>query len=164
VPSTNELGTLVVEGKTSQALDKTAFPNMDMQSLGYWTSTPDNDAYAWFIFFFDGRIDNVNRVSLKAVRLVRGGSATAQDNVDNSSMSDKDIQRIIKAQGPHQATVVETKNIDTRAQSNQKTIQSQQCANACNALYTKEDCLLKWGSANICQSKEMSCIADCSSH
>src|ERR1017187_3712703 len=58
VPTLNELRTLVVDGKFNPVFDTAAFPNADMQILGYWTSTPDSAAYAWYILFFDGRIDN----------------------------------------------------------------------------------------------------------
>lgn len=71
VPTKEELETLIVAGNTNPAMDKLAFPNMDMQNLGYWTSTPDGDLYGWMIFFFDGRVDNINQIAFKSVRLLR---------------------------------------------------------------------------------------------
>jgi hypothetical protein len=70
VPTLDELKTLIAYSKVQPAINKVAFPNMDLTRLSYWTSTPDGEVYAWSVLFFDGRIDNVHRAAVKAVRLV----------------------------------------------------------------------------------------------
>lgn len=80
VPSKDELATLVDLNKinTSQKppmIDESAFPNMDLNKLVYWTSTPDRTLFAWTVLFGESEtyLYSGPRKQLLAVRLVRGG-------------------------------------------------------------------------------------------
>lgn len=73
VPTKSELGTLIVAGKQKPTIDEVAFPNMDLEILLYWTSTPDGNLGGWHVHFEDGSIDGNGRSSANAVRLVRDG-------------------------------------------------------------------------------------------
>lgn len=70
LPTLDELKSLIAYSKVQPAINKVAFPNMDLTRLGYWSGTPDGEVYAWSVLFFDGRIDNIHRDAIKAVRLV----------------------------------------------------------------------------------------------
>jgi hypothetical protein len=73
VPSKSELSSIIEEYK-DPTIDQDAFPDMT-EGLGYWTSTEDNDEYAWYasLGFSRGNVRCKHRENLYAVRLVRSG-------------------------------------------------------------------------------------------
>ena len=80
VPTKKKLVTLIDRNRNAAqhktTIDEIAFPNMDLASLRYWTSTSYDATDAWFVDFGVGDIDylsNYGRSGSYAVRLVRSG-------------------------------------------------------------------------------------------
>jgi hypothetical protein len=77
VPTLKELETIVSPGCKKPAVNDTVFPNMRVERMLYWTSTPNNKSTSWTVDFFDGVSGPYNSISTPtpgAVRLVRGGA------------------------------------------------------------------------------------------
>jgi hypothetical protein len=71
LPTLDELKSLVTASRVPPAINKVAFPSMDPMRLGYWSSTPDGDVYAWAVMFLDGRAENIHGDAPRAVRLIK---------------------------------------------------------------------------------------------
>jgi hypothetical protein len=73
VPSKSELSSIIEEYR-DPTIDQDAFPDMT-EGLCYWTSTEDNDEYAWYVSlgFSRGYVGARDRENTCAVRLVRSG-------------------------------------------------------------------------------------------
>jgi hypothetical protein len=53
-------------------IDAVAFPDMDLQKLVYWTSSPYSASDGWYVDFHEGNLDNDTRKTTNSVRLVKG--------------------------------------------------------------------------------------------
>lgn len=77
VPPKGKLATLIDRNrktnKQKPASDEVAFPDMDLENLVYWSSTPRDASNAWFVSFERGYIYYDYRSTPRAVRLMRSG-------------------------------------------------------------------------------------------
>ena len=77
VPTKGKLATLIdwnrKTNKQKPASDEVAFPDMDLENLVYWSSTPRDASNAWFVSFERGYIYYGYRSTPRAVRLMRSG-------------------------------------------------------------------------------------------
>ena len=73
LPNVKELMSIVDHDESAPAVDTTFFPNT--QSNYYWSSTTfaDYTGNAWFVYFYNGYVNNVNKDITYYVRAVRGG-------------------------------------------------------------------------------------------
>lgn len=76
LPTREELLTLLERAAKQQpaslAVDSVMFPDMDPERLYYWTSTVENNSFAWAVLFTDGGVPGVlYRNHRFALRLVR---------------------------------------------------------------------------------------------
>jgi len=71
LPNVKELFSITDKTRSNPAIDVTAFPAT--HPSWYWSASPyaGDAAYAWFVYFSDGRVGNSNRSSDLQVRLVR---------------------------------------------------------------------------------------------
>lgn len=77
VPPKGKLATLIDRNRKTNrqkpASDDVAFPDMDLENLVYWSSTPRDASNAWFVSFERGYIYYDYRSTPRAVRLMRSG-------------------------------------------------------------------------------------------
>jgi hypothetical protein len=77
VPPKDKLATLLDRkrkaSKQKPAIDALAFPDMDLENLVYWSSTPRDAANAWFVSFDRGYVYYDYRSTPRALRLMRNG-------------------------------------------------------------------------------------------
>jgi len=72
LPNSNELASLVERQCTNPAINATRFPNT--VASYYWSSSPDaySSASAWYVYFYNGYVNDNYKTSSYYVRLVRG--------------------------------------------------------------------------------------------
>lgn len=77
VPPKSKLATLVDRNRKSNkekpTIDEIAFPDMDLENLAYWSSTPRDASNAWFVSFDRGYVYFDYLSTPRAVRLMRSG-------------------------------------------------------------------------------------------
>lgn len=73
LPTIRELQTLVHYGVSNPPIDPTYFPNTPASFVWSASSNAQNPAYAWTVYFYDGRVNAVAKTIVSPVRLVRGG-------------------------------------------------------------------------------------------
>ena len=77
VPPKSKLATLVDRKRKANnqrpTIDELAFPDMDLENLVYWSSTPHGAWDAWFVSFDKSYIYFDYRSTPRAVRLMRSG-------------------------------------------------------------------------------------------
>jgi hypothetical protein len=78
VPTKEELASLIDRNKGAQGqkptIDEMVFPDMSLDRLWYWTSTPSDPSLAYYVDFHAGfTYYGGYRSDTNAVRLVRGG-------------------------------------------------------------------------------------------
>ena len=73
LPSKDELETLMSPTCSYPSINEEAFPNMDLQKLGYWTGTQNDSSNAWQVGFSYGFSSYNSHRNTYAVRLVRSG-------------------------------------------------------------------------------------------
>ena len=77
VPAKGKLATLIDRNRKANnrkpMIDEIAFPDMDLENLVYWSSTPRGASNAWFVSFDSGYIYYDYRSTPRAVRLMRSG-------------------------------------------------------------------------------------------
>jgi len=78
LPTNAELATLIDRSKKHTpdvlAIDSVAFPDMDLRKLYYWTSTEEDNSFAWAVLFVDTGIPSIlYRDHRYALRLVHSG-------------------------------------------------------------------------------------------
>jgi hypothetical protein len=79
LPTREELATLIDRTRKTMpealAIDSVAFPDMDPDKLYYWSSSEENNSFAWAVLFVDTGIPAIlYRSHRLAVRLVRNGA------------------------------------------------------------------------------------------
>lgn len=77
VPPKSKLATLIDRKRKANyqrpTIDEDAFPDMDLENLVYWSSTPRGASNAWFVSFDNSYIYFDYRSTPRAVRLMRSG-------------------------------------------------------------------------------------------
>jgi hypothetical protein len=77
IPPKRKLATLIDRNRKANnqkpTIDAIAFPDMDLENLVYWSSTPRDASNAWFVSFDNGYIYYDYRSTPRAVRLMRIG-------------------------------------------------------------------------------------------
>lgn len=60
-------------------------PAAGFRQTWYWSSSPNGSSNAWYVYFFDGGVDNYNRGYESGVRCVRcAGDGSTDRQIDSS--------------------------------------------------------------------------------
>jgi hypothetical protein len=73
LPTRDELTTLIAPTCSKPAINEEAFPDMELDKLWYWTSSPNGSFLVWLVNFADGNSNSYDSTDTGSVRLVRGG-------------------------------------------------------------------------------------------
>jgi hypothetical protein len=74
LPTQDELLTLASPTCKFPSVNEEAFPNMDPETLWYWSSTPNGESAVWGVNFREGRSSSAdNTLASGAIRLVHSG-------------------------------------------------------------------------------------------
>ena len=75
LPNIIELHTITDYSTYAPTIDQTYFPNTASGGYGYWSSTTkaSNTAYAWYVTFDKGDVDNYAKTSAYYIRCTRNG-------------------------------------------------------------------------------------------
>ncbi len=84
LPTRAELQSLVNYSNFDPANNTVFFP--DTQAFGYWSSSPGETVYAWYIDFYEGIVSTQGKDAAIYVRAVRGGKSSYNfiDNTDGT--------------------------------------------------------------------------------
>ncbi len=84
LPTRIELQSIINYSHYDPAIDTAFFP--DTQAFGYWSSSPRDNVYAWFVDFYEGIVSTQGKVAAIYVRAVRGEKPSSNfiDNTDGT--------------------------------------------------------------------------------
>jgi hypothetical protein len=73
LPTRDELTTLIAPTCKKPSINEAAFPDMELDKLWYWTSSPNGSFLVWLVDFADGNSNSYDSTDAGSVRLVRDG-------------------------------------------------------------------------------------------